>query len=239
MVNTHRHISYIASIFLLIGGLLPALQGKNAPILLLTPQNGATLQTTSPMFAWTTSVAGTPGITYTIRVVRIEEGQTKQAAIQSNPALFESRKMTGLSATYPLSSPTLQPGYTYAWRVIAEQNEQGVVAVSEVWIFRLAGPQPPDVVPAMYYEISDKTDAGYYLLHDDSLRFRFNPVYQEMPLLRIQDAAGTELKGWKLRKTGPNLYIVALPSMRGRPEDLIMLVRDAKGRQYMMRFKQP
>lgn len=94
---------------------------KTIPPRLLWPTNGATVINESPVFTWLTLVHLTPYqvITYSLKIVELLEGQTRDDAMQSNPVWFEQDEITTTSFQYTVDSKAFEQGKTYCWQVQA------------------------------------------------------------------------------------------------------------------------
>ena len=103
-----------------------------SPPRLISPKDGATLKEKYPLFRWTPPAPAPKEITYTLRIVEVRKGQTKEEAIK-NPPLFEKEGIKETSFRYPASAREFEKGKQYAWMVI------GITAMikyeSEVWEF--------------------------------------------------------------------------------------------------------
>lgn len=79
---------------------------------LISPQDGAVIQDEYPVFTWMPPMPIPPGqeITYVVKIVEILNGQTKEEAMQSNPAWFENKDIQTTSFQYPVSARKFKAG---------------------------------------------------------------------------------------------------------------------------------
>ncbi|HFE63375.1 MAG TPA: hypothetical protein ENK14_03030 [Caldithrix sp.] len=84
---------------------LPNLTGQ---ITLVSPKEGATLpkEEKYPLFQWTPPTPTPPGITYNLKIVEIQEGQSKEEAM-NNTSFFEKKGIKTTSFKYPSSAKLL------------------------------------------------------------------------------------------------------------------------------------
>jgi len=110
-----------------------------SPPRLIAPKDGATLKEKYPLFQWTPPTPTPKEVTYTLRIVEIRKGQTKEEAMRTNPAWFEKKGIKGTSFKYPITAKILKGGKRYEWKEYAWQviafSEGVEVGRSEVWTF--------------------------------------------------------------------------------------------------------
>ncbi|MCK4397123.1 PD40 domain-containing protein, partial [candidate division WOR-3 bacterium] len=112
---------------------------------LISPKDGATLKEKNPLFTWTKPAPLPPGeqVTYTLRIVEVQKGQTKEEAMRSNKPLYEGKALSRPYFLYPTSAKVFDRGKEYAWQVFAITGGFEI-GKSEVWQF---GPIPPSPAP--------------------------------------------------------------------------------------------
>lgn len=106
------------------------------PPLLVEPSDGATLEEPRPRFAWLPPAPAPTGVRYQIRIVEVLGRQSAEAAFAANPPWFVGDARSTFFAL-PVSSRTLTPGATYAWRVAASFEGSTEEMLSEVWSFTI------------------------------------------------------------------------------------------------------
>jgi hypothetical protein len=132
------------------------------PPRLIFPANNATLLTAQPMFQWSpVQVPPEIGISYSVRVAELYDQQTPDAAIRSNPPVFDGSVDNVATLLYPLDALPLEDGRRYVWQVEARDGNGSPITSarrrSELWTFvRGTGliTQPitellPDTVPLL------------------------------------------------------------------------------------------
>jgi hypothetical protein len=111
-----------------------------SPPLLTSPEDDSVVRVAQPNFTWTPPAPITMfnSLTYDVIITEVNEGQSLSDAIGKNLPVQQAQGLTTPFLTYPLTGPQLDTGKTYAWQVIA-RNQQTFAAKSEVWAFRTAG----------------------------------------------------------------------------------------------------
>jgi hypothetical protein len=109
-----------------------------SPPLLNTPADAGAIETPYPQFTWLPAVPLNlfSNLNYDLLVVEVLPGQTKGDAIQKNLPVYNIDFCKTPFNNYPASNKSLDTGRTYAWRVVAK-NDNDFVAQSEVWTFKV------------------------------------------------------------------------------------------------------
>jgi hypothetical protein len=111
------------------------------PPMLIAPADGDLVQAASPIFQWTPlQVPGDYALHFVLQVAEVRPGQTPYTALTANILHYENLDVGATSLVYPVDGLTLNSGSTYAWRVVA-MDQNGYAAAtnggsSEVWTFR-------------------------------------------------------------------------------------------------------
>lgn len=94
------------------------------PPMLVFPFDRDTIKGPVPAFSWLppNNLTGTPGLTYNLKMVKIREGQTKEVAINANPAVISQTNLSENIWNYPLSAPAFEAGEHYALQIAAFVN---------------------------------------------------------------------------------------------------------------------
>lgn len=150
------------------------------PPILLWPDDGATLTDTYPNLTWTPAFSSsfTGIITYDLKLVQILKGQSKEQAIQSNPAYLTKNSLPNTFYPYAAADPQLETEYTYAWQVTARLG--GTTAQSQVWEFSLGmaramrAAQPEN----LFTPVREKLDASYCVARNYTLKIKYTEEYQ-------------------------------------------------------------
>ena len=110
------------------------------PAYLLAPMNEEIVRTETPFFQWTPLQLPLDfQLSFVLQIVEVLEGQMPYEAITSNILHFEDPDITVESYQYPLDAPPFEEGKTYAWWVLALDQEGLAVTAnqgrSEIWTF--------------------------------------------------------------------------------------------------------
>lgn len=110
-----------------------------SPPLLTTPLDGEVISGGFPQFTWMppTPTGMFRNLSYELLLTEVFNGQASVDAIQSNVPVYFQDGIRGNVDVYPLSVSPLDTGKTYAWQVVA-RNDDTYAAKSEVWTFRIA-----------------------------------------------------------------------------------------------------
>ncbi len=114
---------------------------KVSKIRLISPKDGAVIRERFPTFVWTPVTPPVKGVTYNLLIAEVPKGMTPEEAIKRPKPLFEKKRITKTSLTYPPSATKLEMGKRYAWQVIAV-SEGHEVAKSDIRSFDYAPRQP-------------------------------------------------------------------------------------------------
>ena len=107
---------------------------------LISPVDDAMVKEKHPLFTWTRPAPVPQGehVTYTLRIVEVLKGQTKEEAIRSNIPWFERSGITATRFRYPVQARRLERGKKYTWQVKAFFEEGFQPLSSEGWCFSRA-----------------------------------------------------------------------------------------------------
>lgn len=107
-----------------------------SPLLLNFPQDESVINITRPLLTWIPPSPVSNEVTYTLRLVKQQEKQSSQDAIQRNIPVIERSGISGNTLSFPPDVEELEKGQTYAWEVHAVLlNEK--IAQSQVWEFTI------------------------------------------------------------------------------------------------------
>jgi hypothetical protein len=111
-----------------------------SPPLLTSPEDDSVVTVAQPNFTWTppAPVSMFDDLSYDVIISEVNEGQSVSDAIEKNLPIQQAQGLRTPFLTYPLTGPQLDTGRTYAWQVVA-RNQQTYAAKSEVWSFRTPG----------------------------------------------------------------------------------------------------
>ena len=118
----------------IVVSVLPSLGLSASTVRLISPRDGAKLakRQARPVLTWTRPLPVPSGpVSYSFRLVEVKRGQTKEQAMQTNPAWFEQAGVMATRLSYPEGAKALEDGRTYAWQVAIDGRDEE--ARSEVW----------------------------------------------------------------------------------------------------------
>ncbi|MEO0019840.1 MAG: C25 family cysteine peptidase [candidate division WOR-3 bacterium] len=146
---------------------------KPAPPRLLAPPDGAQLWGINPVvFDWTSvfppQVIPIPQqkVKYTLRIVEILPGQTKEEALSTNQPWFEQTTINLTQLTYPTSAKSFEANKEYAWEVVAQVGS--LTLTSEKRRFKRANiPQKPAELQCLTVERRVERKANYFKVFID------------------------------------------------------------------------
>lgn len=218
-------------------------------ISLLSPFDGDTLETKTPLLNW----AYLNGITqndrefYRLILVELKSGQSAEAGIVVNVPLIKMDRYPGTQLFYPFDAPELKEGYWYAWQIQKIANNV-LVDKSEAWKFYIPLPEPES---PNYYRLKTKNDGYVYHAKDGVIYISFDNNYKAGSFdYSISDNTGKiigsnailnpaqdeEHQESSVVKTGHNLFRIDLSSYNLNGEYTLRIV-DAKRSTYKLKFK--
>lgn len=147
------------------------------PPMLLSPEDEDTLDTQMPIFTWTPafSSAYTGTITYSLLLVEVMSGQTKEQAIMSNEKMYAK---SGLISTFDVYDgfPLPNSNKRYAWMVTANAGLQTLN--SQVWAFVLATNPAFNNLPSNYFaRLSPDPGSFVYKANNMKLHILYDEEY--------------------------------------------------------------
>lgn len=112
------------------------------------PEDKTTIVATNPVFIWLPPPgSGGTLITYSLRIVKVLNGQTPQEALFQNPGLVNLVGLTNNFLSYPVDAPPLENTCQYAWQVAASSAGKSL-GTADIHIFFFEQPN----------SINDKSD---------------------------------------------------------------------------------
>ena len=202
-----------------------------SPLVLSFPDNGDTLESVSPDFAWTppAPLAMFSNLQYDFLLAEVLTGQSATDAVQKNLPVQSTLALQQPAVRYPLQGRALEKGKTYAWQIVARDQNQ-FTAKSEVWIFTIKNDSTTkkiDDVP--YVRIGPKPLASVFA-QEGILKVAYHhELADSAVMLRVVNT----------RKPEAVLFTVSLPVKRGEnfiTYDLGRKLRLDDGECYEARF---
>ena len=119
------------------------------PPMLITPADGEVVSSAAPILQWTPlQVPPDYTLQYVLQVAEVLPNQLPEAALSSNILHYENLDVGTTNLPYPIDALPLASGKTYAWRVVAmDQNGYAAAAnngSSEIWTFRFDDGTSPE-----------------------------------------------------------------------------------------------
>lgn len=220
-----------------------------SPPQLVLPWNEAQETQTNPSFSWLPPAPASffSNLRYDIDVVAINPGQSAADAIQQNIPLLHQAQLVQSYLLYPTSSPPLQVGKQYAWRVTATSNG-AVVSRSEIWEFTIISENdvPKIKTNNLPYIKLVKDELPAYSLQVDYLKFDYlNEAADSTWNIRVYDLTSGSNDTIPLRadtiplKYGQNLVNIDLTGQNSfTPQHFYLLeLRNTRSEIWRMRFE--
>lgn len=110
------------------------------PPMLIAPADGDMVSSAAPILQWTPlQVPPDYSLQYVLQIAEVLPNQLPEAALSSNILHYENLDVGTTSLSYPVDGLPLESGKTYAWRVVA-MDQNGYAAAtnggsSEIWSF--------------------------------------------------------------------------------------------------------
>jgi hypothetical protein len=219
-----------------------------SPPLLLSPENGSTINTTYPLLIWLppTPVNNRMGVLYDLKLVELTDNQTAYDAIQRNFSVFEQQNLTTTNLQYPANAIQLQDGKTYAWKILAKTNDGTLIGETEVWMFKLEFSNAPieNKIKTNTYAKLTQSNAMNTCYETDSgvLNFSYVEKYKAGILnYKIYDENNKNVtpKSIIRKEYGENAISIDLKNTKGFTVDKIyqLVVTNDKSETYKLTFK--
>jgi hypothetical protein len=167
------------------------------PPYLSLPENEAAIEEDRPFFTWLppnpTSLFN--NLSYSFKLVEVLHKQQGSEAIQQNLPIVFLPGITGNSFNYPGANPRLDTGKTYAWQVVANNNNLRI-ATSEVWTFTVKRNEQgkPVLADAPFYKLKTETGTAYFVCNG-VLKYEYiNELNDQKAALNIYDISNKSKK---------------------------------------------
>jgi hypothetical protein len=141
---------------------------------LVYPLNNGEVLSPQPLLKWNAS-SSSPATTYALKLTILNDGQTKNEALESNPSYVNEINLSNNVLQYPFSAPGLESKKNYVWQVAAIRNQE-IVATTEPWIFHLVNLDTIALVKSDCYRLIHKTSNNEFYVNDDILRFGYENI---------------------------------------------------------------
>lgn len=210
-----------------------------SPPLLTSPEDDSVVTVTQPNFTWTppAPVSMFSDLSYDVIISEVNEGQSVSDAIEKNLPIQQAQGLRTPFLTYPLTGPQLDTGKTYAWQVVA-RNQQTYAAKSEVWSFRTLGKKDSVGINYSMYIVLDGHSGGVGLADSSMLFVKFvsgESVYSSA--VTIKDLRGNVLMTTSVKiKQGDNYLNIPLDGNFQRKQKYLVVFQDRNGKQTAATF---
>jgi hypothetical protein len=145
------------------------------------PSNESVISISNPIFIWIPP-RPTNGmmITYSIRLVEIQNGQTPSEALLQNPPLLNLSGLTNTFLSYPANAPSLNVDGHYVWQVAASSGGQSL-GVTDIASFSVNKTDTKKVEDFNYPVASKPGKERFYITHG-VFQFAYNNETNEKTL---------------------------------------------------------
>jgi hypothetical protein len=221
---------------------------QNNNILLLSPGNNDTIQSTAPLLSWSFMGAipeANDRVYYRLILVELQNNQSAEAGIIVNQPLVKMDNLQGAQLFYPFDAPELKPNIWYGWQI--QKIVNNVIAdKSEAFRFILEEPKEP--VYLKYVTLKKQHDGVIYEVINGKVFFKMDQGYQvtklkatiyndamEIVQKRVKEDT-EEPNEFTVLNTGTNFFELDLGSGIA-PGIYVLEVFDAKNQKYLLKFK--
>lgn len=212
---------------------------------LVYPQNSQSINTPFPVLSWRPPMPlFGAALNYSLRLVALQEGQSRIDAIHSNLPLLEKYNLKTIALPYPPTTIPLQKDQQYAWQVTAYWQSVEI-GKTEIWQFSLTEPiNNKGQKPISFRLAKRKMGAAYYVFSDKEIPFGYDN-YEAATLLNYKIYP----------KNKPNHLLANLPKIALKPglnqltlkvdnrlklkhnESYILEIINKKGTSFFLGFK--
>ena len=218
-------------------------------ISLITPSDKDSIETKHPLLSWfylDGLKPGDRGSYYRILITDLKEEQSAEAGIVVNRPIVKMDRLKSTQLFYPYDAPELEEGHRYGWQIQKIQNNI-MIDKSEAWEFIIPLPEIPR---ACYHRMNVKPNGKLCDAVDGKLLFYFKESYGGKNLnFYLYNAQGDlidedvtcnpqsreEDQKVNVKRTGSNYYEIDL-GLTAPLGIYQLIVKDAKGQKYHLRF---
>lgn len=155
------------------------------PPFLIYPFDGSVINEPNPMLQWSAPAPNniTNEILYRLKLVELLPNQNPYQAIVNNFSLIDIQLNSVNQLLYPFTSPILENGKTYAWR-ISSKTASYDFGYTETWVFKYALP-PIDSVKFVKepFIVLSEASKGNYTTSEKKLYLQLDELYNRSTLL--------------------------------------------------------
>ncbi|HWK02509.1 MAG TPA: hypothetical protein VNS58_02690 [Puia sp.] len=224
---------------------LPVAVEPFSPPQLAYPADKSEIATSYPVFNW---IAPAPvnmftNLQYKLIVTEMKNGQSPADAIQRNPILFIQTGIKDMALPYPSSYLALQQGSSYAWQVIA-QNDNTYMAVTEIWSFRVKNDSFSVVLDKAAYPHLQRGAASSHFIVQQKMKFSYdNEANDSLLTARVYayTSQGNSMVFTRdlVLKRGMNFIDLDLTGARGLQKERVYVleIMNSRKENWDLRFK--
>ncbi len=135
-------------------------------------------------------------VTYSLRLVEVQRGQTLAEALFQNPPLLNLSGLSTCFVNYPVDGVPLHDGCNYAWQVAASYGSQSL-GVTDIGSFS-EKKEKNKTQEAIIYPVATKINKERFYVSHGIFRFAFNNTANEKTLsytIKSMDKANENIKG--------------------------------------------
>jgi hypothetical protein len=177
------------------------------PPQLSVPANESVVDIKNPVFIWMPpNPVNTMLVTYSLRLVQVQKGQTLAEALLQNPPLLNLIGLTNSFLTYPADAVPLQNGSNYAWQVAANYRGQNI-GVTDIGSFSVKKNEVKKT-DVMNYPVASKVSKERFYVTNGVFHFVYNNSTNEPTLsytITSMDKSMNKFKGLPKLTIGPGM----------------------------------
>lgn len=213
-----------------------------SPPQLANPYNKEEISITNPVLVWLPPrpLEGL-AVTYSLRLVQVDTGQSSSQALLQNPALLNQNGLNNTTLLYPADAPPLETGSEYAWQVAASYEGYDL-GVTDMWTFKIKQPVYTNTDEIIYPVAEKKNDGRYYVSHG-IVRFAYdnkaNDGKLNYTIRGIDKTDGINSLPEVDLNSGVNKVEVNLKNVLQKGEYYALEIRDSQSQVYKLTFYYP
>ncbi len=227
----------------------------NQYLYLVFPADKDTIESTTPLLAWTHSEPFSvlsQGEYYRMILTEIKDKQSAQEALDINLPMMSKNYLTTHNLQYPYDAKELLEGKKYAWQV--QKLVNGVVTnKTEAWEFFYR--KKPEDKEVKYVALKHVIDASFYTAYNARIYFKFSEEYNSpgniiasiksddgkkvsITILKDQEKTNTASDAI-IKSVGDNRFVLDLNKENVKPGFYVMEIRNEKKELYYLKFYFP
>lgn len=145
------------------------------PPQIAVPSENATVSVKYPVLSWIPPRPSANGITYSLRLTKLQNGQTPVQALFQNPPLLNETNLTSAFLSYPVNAPALTPG-TYVWQVEANSGSVNI-GTTDIGSFNVKAPESSQ--ENIIYPVASKSSKEKFYVSRGIFRFAYDNTCNE------------------------------------------------------------